>query len=74
MRKTATPILIGLACADMILTEILRSIIHRRREQRDGLGRPQDIAMWGTLVGWALLIAAVVCGVMSLVTGEWSSV
>lgn len=56
-----------LVCAlalELIAVELLRSIIHRKRERRDGLGGTQDIAMWGTAIGWLLLIAGLVCGVL----------
>ena len=39
--------------------EILRSVVHARRERQRGIGGPQDIAMWGTfaLIGCATLAA-----------------
>jgi hypothetical protein len=59
----------ALACvAAPIVTEVVRSVVHRRREQRDGLGGTQDIAMWGTLVGFFLFASTVVCGIAWVVT------
>jgi len=48
----------------MIVTEIIRSIVHRRREKRYGLGGTQDIAMWGTLVTIVLQISAIACALI----------
>ncbi|MEW4528290.1 hypothetical protein [Maioricimonas sp. JC845] len=42
----------------MVVTEILRSIVDRRRRERDGIGGTQDIALWGTLLSWLCLITA----------------
>jgi hypothetical protein len=58
MPHKTTLILIVLGIATMIGTEIFRSVVHRRRERLDGLGGTQDIAIWGTLIGWACFIAA----------------
>ena len=62
----ATAILIFTAIFEMISVEVLRSIVHRRRKRRDGLGGTQDIAMWGTLIGWVLIMAALVCAAIWL--------
>jgi hypothetical protein len=40
----------------MVLTEVLRSVIHARRKSQDGLGGTQDIAMWGMIICWVLFI------------------
>lgn len=53
-------ILTAIVC--MVATEVIRSLLHRRRTSQDGLGGTQDIAMVGTLVGGALLLAAGICG------------
>jgi hypothetical protein len=58
-------ILAVLGIAVMFGTEILRSVVHRRREQRDGLGGTQDIAMWGTFIGLACFVGAGVCAVIA---------
>ena len=57
-------ILIVMGVATMIGTEIVRSVVHRRRERRDGLGGTQDIAMWGTFIGLACFIGAGICGLL----------
>ena len=57
--------LIVIGVATMIGTEVIRSVVHRRRERRDGLGGTQDIAMWGTFIGLACLIGAGICGLLS---------
>ena len=40
---------------------ILRSVVHRRRHRRDGLGGTQDIAMWGTFTMLAFGVLAAIC-------------
>lgn len=57
-------LLFALGVATTIGTEILRSVVHRRRKQRDELGGTQDIAMWGTFVGLACLIGAGICALL----------
>ena len=47
----------------LVVTEILRSVVHARRKRADGLGGTQDIAMWGTLICAAFLIAALLFAV-----------
>ena len=64
MWNTTAVALAVAAVVAMIVTEILRSIVHARRKSKDGLGGTQDIAMWGTLVCGLLLLAAIVCGVI----------
>jgi hypothetical protein len=64
MAGKAAIILIAMGIVTAIGTEILRSVIHRRRERRDGLGGTQDIAMWGTFIGWACFIGAAICGLL----------
>ena len=54
-------ILAALGMAAIIGTEVLRSVIHRKREQAQGIGGTQDIAMWGTFVGLALFVGAGIC-------------
>jgi hypothetical protein len=49
MTGKASIILIAMGVATMIGTEIVRSVVHRRRERRDGLGGTQDIAIWGDI-------------------------
>jgi len=61
-----TVALVFMAILEMIAVEVLRSIIHRRRERQEGLGGTQDIAMWGTLIGWLTIIAALISGLIWL--------
>ena len=68
MWKIATVALIVAAFFTLIGMEVLRSVVHRVRERRYGYGSTQDIAMWGTLIGWVFILAAVACGVMWLVS------
>ena len=44
-----------------VVIEILRSVIHARRERRNGLGGTQDIAMWGTFTALACGVLAAIC-------------
>ena len=48
-----------LAMGVMLITEILRSVIHKRRELKFGIGGTQDIAMYGTFTALFLMIAGV---------------
>ena len=57
-------VLIVMGVATMIGTEIVRSVVHRRRERRDGLGGTQDIAMFGTFIGLACFVGAGICGLL----------
>ena len=43
-------------------TEMVRSVVHRHRERVRGIGGTQDIMMWGMVVAWLFLIAAMVTG------------
>jgi hypothetical protein len=52
------------ACAVLIGTEVLRSVVHRHRERVQGIGGTQDIAMWGTLIAGLLLLGAMISGVI----------
>jgi hypothetical protein len=66
----ATIALMALAPLIPITTGVLRRVAHERREQRDGLGGTQDIAMWGTLVMFLWLVATLTCLVLALDRGE----
>ncbi len=66
---TAAAVLVFLAIGVMVLTEVLRSVIHARRKSQDGLGGTQDIAMWGVIICLLLLAAASVCLVLSFLVG-----
>jgi hypothetical protein len=48
----------------MIAIEVVRSVVHRYRKKRYGIGRTQDIAMWGTLLACLLLVLGAVSGVL----------
>jgi hypothetical protein len=64
MTGKASLILIAMGVATMIGTEIVRSVVHRRRERRNGFGGTQDIAMWGTFIGLACFVGACICGLL----------
>jgi hypothetical protein len=68
MWKSATMILVAAAVLSVVLMEVLRSVVHARRKSKDGLGGTQDIAMWGTLIGYLLLLGAGICGLVWLFT------
>lgn len=64
MFRTLAFTLICLGILVMIGTEVLRSVIHRRREKLTGIGGTQDIAMWGTIISLVLFISAGICGLL----------
>jgi hypothetical protein len=64
---TATVALVIAAGVNLIVMEILRSIADRKRKQKYGVGGTQDIAMWGVLIGYLLIIGALVCGSLWLI-------
>jgi hypothetical protein len=69
MWKTATVFFVVLGILSLVVTEVLRSIVDRKRRDRDGLGGTQDIAIFGTLIGWLCVFGAIVCGTGWLLTG-----
>lgn len=62
MWRIGTLFFVALSIVSPVVTDILRSVIHRRRERREGIGGTQDIAMWGMLVGFGCMLAAGICG------------
>ncbi len=68
MWGTAAVVSVIAAILELIAVEVLRSVIRRRRERRDGIGSTQDIAMWRMFVGWAIIIGAVICGAIWLLS------
>lgn len=67
--KLATILFGTLLAATPVAIEILRSIVHRRRAARDGLGDTQDIARWGTLVGALWLVGTLVSAIAWALAG-----
>lgn len=65
MWRTGAFLFTALTIAALVATEVARSLIHRRRERRDGLGGTQDVAMIGVGVAGLCAVAAIVCLVMS---------
>ena len=64
MWRTGAFLFTACTIATLIATEVARSLIHRRRERRDGIGGTQDVAMIG--VGVAGLCAAGAIGCLAL--------
>ena len=62
MWKIATFIFVALGVISVVVTEFLRSILDRKRRERDGLGGTQDIAIGGMIFGWLCVLGAMVCG------------
>ncbi len=60
MWRIATLVFLAGAVASPIVIEVVRVIVHRRRERRYGVGLSQDIAMWGTLAGFACVLGTVI--------------
>ena len=54
-------ILTALGIVVIVGMEVLRPIVHRRRERTQGIGGTQDIAMWGTFLALAFFIGAGIC-------------
>jgi hypothetical protein len=62
MWRAATTAFVVAGIAALIGTEVVRSIVHRYRERTRGIGGTQDIAIWGTLIGYVCVAGAAVCG------------
>ena len=69
MWKAATFLFVARGILSLVVTEVLRSIVDRKRRDRDGLGGTQDIAIWGMMIGWLCALSAIVCGAGWLLTG-----
>jgi hypothetical protein len=55
----------ALGVAVIVGTEVVRSVVHRRRERIHGPGGgTQDILLWGMFFTMAWFIAAGVCGLL----------
>ncbi len=54
------------AVASPVVIELIRSIVDHRRQRRIGIAGTQDIAMLGSLIGWALAGVAIVCWIIHL--------
>ena len=56
---------IGAFLIVLIAIEVVRSIVHRHREKRYGMGGgTQDIAMWGSFIACLLLVLGAISGVL----------
>lgn len=66
MWETATVLFVALGILSLVVTEVLRSIVDRKRRERDGLGGTQDIAICGMVIGWCCIVGAIVCGTVWL--------
>jgi hypothetical protein len=65
MWRTGAFLFTACTIATLIATEVARSVIHRRRERRDGIGGTQDVAMIGVGVAGLCAAGALVCLAMS---------
>ena len=61
-------VFVACGIASVVVTEILRSVVDRRRVHREGIGGTQDIAICGCVVLAVCNLGAVICLVMWLVT------
>ena len=68
MWKTVTVLFVAMGIFSIVATEVLRSIVDRRRRERDGFGGTQDIAICGMVIGWLCIVGAVICGTGWLLT------
>lgn len=58
---TAAAVLTALMAMALIGTEILRAIVHARRERAGmGMAGTQDIALWGAIVSAVFAVGAVI--------------
>jgi hypothetical protein len=64
MAGKASIILMAIGVATMIGTEIVRDVVHRRRERLCRIGGTQDIAMCGTFLTLACFVGAGICGLV----------
>jgi hypothetical protein len=62
MWKHTTNLFVVLGILSLIVTEFLRSVVGRKRLERDGLGGTQDIAIGGIVVCGLCFVGAIVCG------------
>jgi hypothetical protein len=69
MWKTSAVLFVALGILSLVATELLRSIVDRKRRERDGLGGTQDIAICGMVIGWLCVLGAIVCGAGWLLAG-----
>lgn len=67
MWKILSVVFIVSGIASIVVTEILRSVVDRKRFLRDGMGGTQDIAFWGCVVLCVCNLGGIVCLVMWLV-------
>lgn len=47
------------AVVSAVGTEVLRGIVHKRRERRTGHGGSQDVGMWGLIVTLVCITGAI---------------
>ena len=64
MWRVATIFFTTVAILSPVAIALVRSVVHRARERRDGLGGTQDVAMWGSLIGLAAFACAVISAVL----------
>lgn len=62
MWQNATIFFAVLGILSLIVTEILRSVVDRKRLEHDGLGGTQDIAIGGMIVCGLCFVGAIICG------------
>lgn len=62
MWQNAMNFFVVLGILRLIITEILRSVVDRKRLERDGLGGTQDIAVGGMIVCGFCVVGAIICG------------
>lgn len=61
MWKVAAIVFTAAFMAGPVVIEVVRSVVHTRRERREGIGGTQDIAMWGTFISLGCALLAAVC-------------
>jgi hypothetical protein len=63
MWKIATIFFITSLIISQVGIEILRSIIHKKREKKNGWASTQDIALYGIIIGSICILGALISGI-----------
>ena len=65
MWRTGAFLFTACTIATLIATEVARSLIHRHRERRDGIGGTQDVAMIGVGISAIFALASIACVIVA---------
>ena len=68
MWENATKILIACLFLSIVGTEILRSIMHNKREEKKAHASTLDIALYGTIIVYFCILGVTVSGILWFIT------